>query len=175
MRTSTDLDILVEPGEVTPRRGITHGDIPIVVLRRGRPGNDATCEDPATSKDELEPWARHALAASGFGDVGTTDAASSERPTSYELYHAARAHRSFSLGEIIVAAIYAVITLADRVYARHRQGRQARDIYNALRHLDDRTLRDLGFDRSELRSVAAEVTAQAEYTRVHALPLGLPE
>lgn len=174
MRTSTDLDILVEPGEVTPRRGVTHGDIPIVVLRRGRPGNDATCEDPAISKDELEPWARHALAANGFGDVGTTDAASSERPMSYELYQAARAHRSFSLGEIIVAAIQAAGAIARRVYLRHRQRREARATYDALHQLDDRTLHDLGFDRSEILSLAAEVTGEAEYTHIRALQTVAP-
>jgi hypothetical protein len=38
-----------------------------------------------------------------------------------------------------------------------------------LRSLDDHTLRDLGFDRSELTSVAAEVTGDAVHTRIRAL------
>jgi hypothetical protein len=42
------------------------------------------------------------------------------------------------------------------------------DLYDALQQLDDHTLRDLGFDRNEIRSVAAEVTGEAEYTRVRA-------
>ena len=81
-------------------------------------------------------------------------------------YHAARAHRSFTLGDIIVAAIQAAGEIARRVHARYRQRRQASTIYEALRQLDDYTLRDLGFDRTEITSVAAEVTGEAEYTRM---------
>lgn len=39
-----------------------------------------------------------------------------------------------------------------------RRRKQARVTYEALRGLDDRTLRDLGFHRSELSSVAVEFT-----------------
>ena len=91
------------------------------------------------------------------------------RPTSYELHLAARAHRARVLGEIIVATIRAAGEFARRAYARHRQRRQARAIDDALRQLDDRTLRDLGFDRSEIPSVAAEVTGETTRTRVRAL------
>jgi uncharacterized protein YjiS (DUF1127 family) len=105
----------------------------------------------------------------GFGDVATIDTASSERPTSYRLHQAARAHRSLILGDIIVAAIQAAGAIARRAHARHRQRRQARAIYDALHQLDNRTLRDLGFDRSEITSVAAEVTGETECTRVRAL------
>jgi uncharacterized protein YjiS (DUF1127 family) len=70
---------------------------------------------------------------------------------------------------IIMAAIRAVGAIARRAHARHRQRQQARAVYDALRQLDDRTLRDLGFDRSEITSVAAEVTGEAERTRVRAL------
>jgi uncharacterized protein YjiS (DUF1127 family) len=92
-----------------------------------------------------------------------------ERSTSYELYRAARAHRSRLVGDIFVAMIRAVVAIARRAHARHRQRRQARAIDNALRQLDDRTLRDLGFDRSEITSIAAEVTGEARRTRVRAL------
>jgi uncharacterized protein YjiS (DUF1127 family) len=81
-------------------------------------------------------------------------------------YHAARAHRSFTLGGIIVTVIQVAGAFARRALAHHRQRRQAVAIYDALRQLDDHTLRDLGFDRSEIRSVAAEVTGEAECTRV---------
>src|SRR5580765_8375858 len=46
--------------------------------------------------------------------------------------------------------------------ARQRQRRLARTIYDAPRQLDDRTLRDLGFDRAEKTSGAAELTGKAE-------------
>jgi uncharacterized protein YjiS (DUF1127 family) len=143
-------------------------EIPTIIPGRASAGNDASCEDPAISAHDAEPWARHALEANGFGDVATTDTASSARQTSYELYHATRADRSFTLGEIVVAAIQAALAMTRRAYARHRQRREARLAYSALQQLDDRTLRDLGFDRSELRSVAAEVTGEAARTRVRA-------
>ncbi len=63
----------------------------------------------------------------------------------------------------------ALATRARLAYARHRQREQARDIYEALRVLDDRALRDLGFHRSEILSVAAKATGAAERTRVRAL------
>jgi len=162
MRKSTDLDSVSARENVAPRAVITSSDNAIVILRRGSAGNDATYEDPAIS--DTEAWARHALAANGFGDgaeVGDDaipDAASA-RPPDYELYHAARAHCSFTLGEIIVALMQALAAFARQSLARHRQRRRARSTYDALRQLDDRTLRDLGFDRSEITSVAAEVTA----------------
>jgi hypothetical protein len=133
--------------EVAPRGVSTCSDTPIVILRRGSAGNDATCEDPAISNDDAEPWAQHALAANGFGDAATTDTEASARPTSDQVYQAARALRSFILGELIVAAIQAVAAFARRAHARRRQRRQARAIYDALRQLDDGTLRELGFDR----------------------------
>jgi uncharacterized protein YjiS (DUF1127 family) len=85
--------------------------------------------------------------------------------------------RSFTLGEIVAAAIQATVAIARRAQARRRQRREARAIYDALYQLDDRTLRDLGFDRCEIRSVAAEVARKAAYTRVRSLPTshGLPK
>ena len=77
--------------------------------------------------------------------------------------------RSYPFSEIIVAVIQEAAAIVRRAQARRRQRRQARDIYDALRQLDDRTLRDLGFDRSEIMSVAAEVTGKAEYSRVRTI------
>ena len=72
------------------------------------------------------------------------------------------------LGESAVTVLRAAGGLARRAYARYRQRREARNIRDVLRGLDDRMLRDLGLDRSEIASVAAEVTGEAEYTRVRA-------
>ena len=77
----------------------------------------------------------------------------------------ARARRPVGLGGIIVGAIRAVGAIARRVLTHYRQRRDARMVYDALRELDDRTLHDLGFDRSEITSVAAEATGEAEPTR----------
>jgi uncharacterized protein YjiS (DUF1127 family) len=175
-RVSTDLNSLAALEEVAPRAAGTGGDTPLVFLRRWPAGNDPTCEDQAISGDRAEQSDWRTFAPRAFGDVATNDSASSAWPSSYEMYHAARAHRSFILGGIIVAAIRAAGAIARRVLARHRQRRQARAIYDVLRQLDDRMLRDLGFDRSEITSVAAEITGEAEYARVRALPTshGLP-
>lgn len=45
---------------------------------------------------------------------------------------------------------------------RHPQNRCGRD---ALRQLDDRPLHDLGIDRDEIGSIAAQLTGAAECTR----------
>jgi uncharacterized protein YjiS (DUF1127 family) len=78
-------------------------------------------------------------------------------------------HRSFSLGKIVIAAINAARAIARQTHARYQQRQHASAIYDALRELDDRTLHDLGLDRSEITSVAAEVTGEAKPARVRAL------
>ena len=102
-----------------------------------------------------------------MGDLET--AVPSVPPSSPELQRAARAHLSFTLGEIVVEAFRAAGAVARRAYVRYRQHRRARAIHATLRELDDHTLRDLGLDRSEIRSVAAELTGEAERTRVRVL------
>lgn len=79
----------------------------------------------------------------------------------------ARGGRSFPLQAFFVAAIRAARAFARRAYARHQQHRQMKSIGDLLRGLDDHTLRDLGFHRSEIWSVAAEMAGAAECTRVH--------
>jgi uncharacterized protein YjiS (DUF1127 family) len=74
-----------------------------------------------------------------------------------------------SLGVIVLLAMRAAVAFALRARARHRRNRQARAVYDALRQLDDRDLHDLGFDRSEITSIASEVTGLTKGTRVRAL------
>ena len=169
MRKLIELDSVTAVEEVA-RRIVIPGTS-LVTSRRGFAENDATYENSAK---EAEAWARHAVAANGFGDgAGVGDGAipdaASARLANYELCHAARAHRSFTLGEIIVALMQALAAFARQSLARHRLRRRARSTYDALRQLDDRTLRDLGLDRSEIRLVVAEMTGEAERTRVPAL------
>lgn len=54
-----------------------------------------------------------------------------------------------------------------RFVARWRRYRQAAAMSATLHSLDASTLRDLGFHRSEIDSVVAEITGGAETTRVH--------
>lgn len=61
-----------------------------------------------------------------------------------------------------------VENLARQVLVAYRQYRKARAVRDALHSLDDRTLRDLGFHRDEIESVAAEFSGQVERTRIRA-------
>jgi uncharacterized protein YjiS (DUF1127 family) len=90
-------------------------------------------------------------------------------PTGYELQQAAGAARTQFMREVFIAVVHAVRAFAHRAYSRYRQRREAEAIYDALRQLDDRTLKDLGFDRSEIRSIAAESTWEAEHNRLRVL------
>ncbi|MGH8712512.1 MAG: hypothetical protein ACREYB_00745 [Casimicrobiaceae bacterium] len=107
--------------------------------------------------------AEDAVAANRPRDAATPDAAPPPSPAPDRLHQTARTRRSFTLGDI-AAAIQTAGAIARQAYARYRARGQARAVYNLLRDLDDRTLRDLGFDRSAIRFVAAELTREAEYT-----------
>jgi len=128
MRKATDFDDVVEREEAAPpRAAITSSTVPTVFLRRESAGNDADGAGPVNSGDEVEQWARHAHAANGFGEAAVTDGTSSitdsapHAPlTSYELYHAARAHRSFMLGEIVIVMIQAAGASVRRALERTR-------------------------------------------------------
>jgi uncharacterized protein YjiS (DUF1127 family) len=169
MLKSTDFDNLAALGEIVPTGMTSARGSSIVVVRHRPAGNDHDYEDLGISEHEIEAWSWRALTGSGFGDAATGGTASFERPTSHAAHQAARAYRSFTLGEIIVAMFQAADSFARQAYERHRRRREARGLYEALNQLDDRMLRDLGFDRCEIRSVAAELAEQAECTRVHAI------
>ena len=170
MGNLTELDGLIALDDLEPHGVRAHDNAPLV-SRNTQPRDNATREHLAIDADEIEAWARQARGANGLGDVETETAApaASARPTSYELYLAARINRAFTLAEIIAEMVWAVGAFARRAYAGYRQRREASALSDALRQLDDRMLRDLGFDRSELRSVAAEVTGEAETTRLRVL------
>jgi hypothetical protein len=106
VRKSTDPENLAALEEVAPCNVGTCSDTPTIIVRHGSAGND-----PAISEDDAEPWTPHALTANGYGDLAITDAAASARPTSYELYHAARAHRA---SDVASAGIERPVFSADR-------------------------------------------------------------
>lgn len=56
--------------------------------------------------------------------------------------------------------------LAVEACARYRLSRRERRIRHELQVLDDRTLHDIGIHRDEIASLAAEMTSQADCTRI---------
>ena len=74
-------------------------------------------------------------------------------PQSIATAHAARARR---FGDLIGRALRRLTDAARRFAAQWRHSRDVHATYRALSALDTRTLRDLGFDRSELHSVALD-------------------
>jgi uncharacterized protein YjiS (DUF1127 family) len=176
MHNSTVLDSLAALVDSATRGTGIRGDTSIAVHCRGPAANETICEKPAGYEAEIEAWAQHARGTNGFGDFAPGGSTAPSRPGNQEVRDAARALRSRILGGIVVAAIRKACALVRRALARHRQRRQTRAFHDALRQLDDHTLRDLGFHRSEIKPVAAEVTGEAKYARPRVLPmlLGLP-
>lgn len=65
------------------------------------------------------------------------------------------------------AALQAFVERFGHWTRRSRQQAQRRAAFAALSRLDSRTLRDLGFDRSEIGSVIAELDDGPRSTRIH--------
>ena len=120
------------------------------------------------SREQAVVFDRRAPAAND-ADGASSDAAIEAivrtKPGAHELHRAALAWRSYTLGEILAAMATATADLVREMRARSARRREARTVRAALAELDDRALRDLGLDRSEIGSVAAEVTGAAERTR----------
>ena len=152
---------------------LTIGFTPGTPLRA--PGKAPSRRDPpaatapastAAGRDQVDEahiaaWVRHAEAANGFGGD-----AMPRGPLSYRLLLQARAHRSAYLGALIATALAKVAVGVREAHAAFRRRREARVMRAGLHELDDRTLRDIGFTRSEIESVVAEATGGAEWTRL---------
>ncbi len=85
------------------------------------------------------------------------------------LYRKPRRQSAAAIGAAFVVTLRALRRWMRLAKVRYNQWREARATYESLRHLDDRALRDLGFDRLEISSVAAEASGRVERTRAHAL------
>lgn len=123
--------------------------------------------DAAGGKVDIDAWARHAQAANGFGgaDVARApESAAAIRPA--RLTAAATAAPAASGLRDALRACHDFVT---QLAARMAQHRAARRTITALSSLDSRALRDLGFDSSEIGSVAGEAAGLADATRVRVL------
>ncbi len=133
--------------------------------------NGAASNDPAYPLHPhdlpLSAWSRLAELANGFGDAAVE--ARESGADSVQLAAAARAFRSATLGAILFELASAAIDASYRAIAAWRRWRDRRATELALRSLDAHTLRDIGFDPSEVRSVAQELHGGAEPSRTHAL------
>ena len=140
-----------------PRKAPARGDTPAVTPS----SSSAAGRDPVDAAHDIAAWVRHAEGANGFGGDDLP-----RGPLSYRLLLQARAHRSAFLGALIATALAKVAAAAREARTALRRGREARGMRKGLHELDDRTLRDIGFTRSEIESVIAETTGSAEWTRL---------
>ncbi|HVE88495.1 MAG TPA: DUF1127 domain-containing protein [Burkholderiaceae bacterium] len=116
-------------------------------------------------RNETQASALRTFGGNGFGDAAIGHTEPHAFQSSVELYHLARSHRSFQLRQVAAAALQTVSDFVRESVGRLKRRQQARATYAALRGLDAHILRDLGFHRSELMSVAAEVAGVADFTR----------
>ena len=117
-------------------------------------------------RTESEATALRVFAGNGFGDAAIGITEQQVLLCSVELERLARAHRSSVLRQILRTAFHATGAFARRVITQWKHRQYARATYAALRGLDARVLRDLGFHRSELMSIAAEMAGAADSTRI---------
>jgi len=68
--------------------------------------------------------------------------------------------------DCLACAARAISAFVDRARAHHRQRECRAAMHRSLDQLDNRTLHDLGMDRSEILSVAMETCADAADTRI---------
>jgi uncharacterized protein YjiS (DUF1127 family) len=136
--------------------------------------NDSLFERQSEARRTLSAWARHAGAANGFGGQ-TPEETQKEAPqatvpaNALQLALAARAARADVFWRVVFQGGHLAAQAVRRILAAWRRQRDEHATYRALSGLDQHTLRDIGFDRSEARSVAAELAGRADPTRARAL------
>jgi uncharacterized protein YjiS (DUF1127 family) len=130
-------------------------------------GNDASCGPAPRTGGRFAPPGWEILFESGDGYVASPDEPMFRWSTSHEVFQAARVRRAMVMAAFLHAAARAVRESIRGAWERYQRRQQSRSIYRALHALDDRTLRDLGFHRCEIGSVAAEAAGEAEHTRMH--------
>ncbi|HTN47804.1 MAG TPA: DUF1127 domain-containing protein [Burkholderiaceae bacterium] len=146
------------------------GRITRSVAAPGRVTGAATAsanEDELRLRDPGAALAVRALAANGFGEAAIERSGIYAALAAKPLHSAARTARARAIGDLISGATHAASAAIRRFIAEARRQREEQATYRALAGLHARTLRDIGIDRSEIRSVAREL-AHGQPTRMHA-------
>lgn len=164
MQAARPAAAVIPPAPAAPWSTATFGNVKRTYASAVAPNEPGGVDDAHDSHDaELDPWARHAGHANGFGDATPTGAAASAPEPSVPSL------RAYALFEILAALCAAMADAVRRVFARWRRQRDARLTALALRDLDARTLQDIGLYPSETASVAAEISGAVEASRVRVL------
>lgn len=116
-------------------------------------------------RNEHDAPALRAFAANGFGDASIGRAEPYSLLNSIELQQQARAHRSRWQSQLLNKLVRAAADYMRGVRARWERRQQVRATFLALDALDASTLRDLGFHRSEIWSVATELSGDTGSSR----------
>ena len=80
-----------------------------------------------------------------------------------------------TLIDCLVDTARAMLALVHRAHAHLGNRRSRAATYRSLKQLDNRVLHDLGLDRSEILSVAAEACGDAADTRIISRPAEHPK
>ena len=118
--------------------------------------------------DEAAAWSLRARNASGFGDADTDLGVALRSLTAERLHADARLQRSRLIAATANRAIRFLRDRISRFVAEFKRSREERRTYLALSQIDSRTLRDIGIDRGEIRSIAIEIAGGHPATRIHA-------
>ncbi|MGZ8993444.1 MAG: DUF1127 domain-containing protein [Burkholderiaceae bacterium] len=123
------------------------------------------------SRNEHDAHALRSFAANGFGDASIGRSEPYSLLNSIELEQQARAHRSRWQSQFLNNLARAAADYVRGMRARWERRRRVRATFLALQALDASTLRDLGFHRSEILSVATEINGDIGASRVRFVPL----
>jgi uncharacterized protein YjiS (DUF1127 family) len=154
-----------EPRDSTSVARVKRSDLPGDSLS-GVASNDSSYRSPSAELP-LAAWSRRAERANGFGDAAAEE--QHVGPDSVRQAEAARGYRHARLGELLAEFAAAFVDATHRAGSVWQRWRDQRATERALRSLDARTLRDIGFDRSEIHPVALGFHSGAEPSVAHPL------
>lgn len=170
VQTTAKSEVNVEsPGAPTTLARVKRSYLMRAPMGRAAASNDAHFDRPGEAGRALSAWARHAGAANGFGGDSPETAEVVVAADAAQLALAARVARADVFWRVAFQCAHLAAQAGRRALAAWRRQRDEHATYRALSGLDARTLRDIGLDRSEARSIAAELGGRADRTRVQAL------